>query len=279
MYVKSVLINNFRDLNDIPITGDGGGLFRFYNEYGTLIESGATVTNNIKTAETDNFILEASSIWVNNQSRYVVLNGFTTETVKNLTNGTMLCDPVSVGSPGKDQYIKLTFKEPKLISKIEYFTTCTNGSTGISTPRQDMTFVDILGNEKTFVLSSDARNKLQKIEFKDLNANRKYVVNEIASSIYRIENFNKVSKMSVDFIEKENTKIRIGFSFDKINWVKIQNNSYIGINSVINEGNKLDEIDFFPKTTNQLAYLKIELITADKNVSSKLKKINIKIKK
>lgn len=280
MRVKSILMNNFRNLNDTPSTSDGGGIFRFYDEHGKLIESGAVVSDSLTKAETENFILEASSIW-NSTANYKVLNGFNTEIVKDLSIDIVnTINPVSVNSPAKDNYIKLTFKKPRLISKIEYFTMFTNSSsTGISTSRQDMTFIDIYNNEKTFVLSSNARNELQKIKFKDLNAIRRYNINEVASSIYKIENFDKITKLDIDFSEKTNTKIRIGFSFDKVNWLKVENDSYININSVINEGNELSEIDFLPKTTNLLGYLKIELITTDKDISSKLKKIGIKIKR
>lgn len=279
MRVKSILINNFRSLTNTPSTSDGGGIFRFYDEFGKLIESGATISDNITTAETENFILEASSIW-NTSSDYKILNGFGTETIKDLSfEAANTYKIVSVNSPGKDHYLKLTFKKPKLISKVQYMTLFTNGTNGITMPKADMTFIDIYNNEKTFELSSSYRNELKKIDFKDLNATRKYFTNKVSSSICMIENFDKVSKIEVDFLEKENTKIRIGFSFDKINWVKIQDDSYVTINSIIDEGNKLNEINFFPKTTNQLCYLKLELSTSDESISSKLKKISLEIKK
>ena len=56
----------------------------FYDQDGNLIESGNVITDTLTCAESENFIMEAYSVWKNGTA-YKVLNAFRTDDDKNIT--------------------------------------------------------------------------------------------------------------------------------------------------------------------------------------------------
>ncbi len=110
-YVKSVLINNFGNSNDV------GGIFRFYDLDGNLIESGELITNTISYAETENFIITCNGTSWNSYSVWYCSGAFRTDVNKECLANTNLYGGYNAGVAGA--WVKCEFKKPVKISKIE----------------------------------------------------------------------------------------------------------------------------------------------------------------
>ena len=65
------------EITDMGTDGDCGGRYLFYDENGNLIESGNMITDTLTYAESENFIMEAYSVW-NDSVSYKVSNAFNT---------------------------------------------------------------------------------------------------------------------------------------------------------------------------------------------------------
>ena len=110
-YVKSVLINNFGNTNN------NGGIFRFYDLNGNLIESGELITNTISYAETENFIITCNGTSWNSMSAWYCSGAFRTDVNKECLANTALYAGYASGVVGA--WVKCEFKTPVKISKIE----------------------------------------------------------------------------------------------------------------------------------------------------------------
>ena len=110
-YVKSVLINNFGN------SSDNGGIFRFYDQDGNLIESGELITNTISYAETENFIITCNGTSWNSDSGWYCSGAFRTDINKKCLADTNLYYGYDSGVVGG--WVKCEFKTPVKISRIE----------------------------------------------------------------------------------------------------------------------------------------------------------------
>ena len=110
-YVKSVLINNFGN------SADNGGIFRFYDQDGNLIESGELITNTISYAETENFIITCNGTSWNSDSGWYCSGAFRTDINKKCLADTNLYYGYDSGVVGG--WVKCEFKTPVKISRIE----------------------------------------------------------------------------------------------------------------------------------------------------------------
>ena len=109
--VKSVLINNLGN------SRDNGGIFRFYDLSGNLIESGELITNTISYAETENFIITCNGTSWSDKQGWYCSGAFRTDVNKKCLADTKLYYGYDSGTVGA--WVKCEFKTPVKISRIE----------------------------------------------------------------------------------------------------------------------------------------------------------------
>ena len=110
-YVKSVLINNLGN------SRDNGGIFRFYDQDGNLIESGELITNTISYAETENFIITCNGTSWDSRPVWYCSGAFRTDIVKECLGDGNTYYGYDSGTIGA--WVKCEFKTPVKISRIE----------------------------------------------------------------------------------------------------------------------------------------------------------------
>ncbi len=103
--VKEVLINNWHGSTNSWC----GNTTDFYDENFELIKCGNVISSNLLSAETDNFLIETNSTY---SSGYLPLYAF------NNNSGNQYCSASTSSSSTANVYLKLTFKNPRYITKI-----------------------------------------------------------------------------------------------------------------------------------------------------------------
>ena len=279
LIINQILINNFTtDLYN------AGGVYRFYDENGNLIESGNILNYTGTHAESENFIMESYDYWNHAGSVEVfgIMNAFRTDLTKSAvptSNNIYVTDYLA----NNDQYALVKFKTLKKVSKIE----CNTRSrySDYSNTRS-CTVNLILGEEtiKSFNVETDTQfNVIQTLE----NINDTLYYNNstgvIKTNTNQIQNIYKIEKIRIVANELENTKIRVALStdskntylkFNGTNWDNIQENDIINNGNTINEINNLTYQSFSSlDLTNKTLDFIICMETSDATVTPNIKKI------
>ena len=107
------MINNFIAYDN----QNAGGIYRFYDESGDLIESGEILNYTGKYAESENFIMESYDYWTLSGTieAYGIMNAFRTDLEKSVIPTS---DNMYVCNISENEYASVKFKIPKKISKI-----------------------------------------------------------------------------------------------------------------------------------------------------------------
>ncbi len=242
LIVDQILINNFTTHNY-----NAGGVYRFYDENGDLIESGEILNYTGTYVESENFIMESYDYWTHSSTakELGIVNAFRTDLEK---SAVPISDNVYVTDylTNKDQYALVKFKTLKKVSKIEcnLRAKCSNWSN-----TRSCTVNLILDKEtiKSFDLEIDEQfNIIQTLE----NFNNMLYYDDstgvIKTNTNQIQNINKIEKIQIVANELENTKIRIALSTDsKSTYLKFNGTIWdiIQENDIINNGNTMNEIN------------------------------------
>ena len=281
LIVNQILINNFTtDLYN------AGGVYRFYDENGNLIESGNILNYTGTHAESENFMMESYDYWnhAGTVEIFGIMNAFRTDLEKSVvptSNNIYVTDYLE----NNNQYALVKFKTLKKISKIE----CNMRSryNDYSNTRS-CTVNLILGEEtiKSFDVETDAQfNVIQTLE----NFNDMFYYNDsigiIKTNTNQIQNIGNIEKIQIIANELKNTKIRIALStdskstylkFNGTNWDNIQENDVINNGNTINEINNLTYQSFSSlDLTNKTLDFVICMETSDTAITPNIEKIII----
>ena len=273
--VDEIYFDNFTSRIE---NGDCGGRYLFYDKDGKLIESGSVTTDNLTYAESENFIMQAYSVW-KNDSKYKVSNAFRTDTSKGIIASTFCFGSFSNSADAAKLFLRLKFKTPQYISKI----LCNPSHNDVATSSCD---VHLKLNEqeiKKYKIYANAYNKLTTLEnFNDI-CYYDDSIGVIKTNTNQIKNINKIEKIQIIADELKDTKVKIALSVDSKNtYLKFNGTNWDTIQEtdIINEGNTIDEInnltyqDFFDlNLTNKTLDFIICMETSDVAVTPNIKKI------
>ena len=278
--IDEIYFDNFNSLNN---DGDCGGRYLFYNKDGNLIESGNIITDTLTYAESENFIMEAYSVW-ENSTTFKVSNAFRTDISKEI-----IATPFVFGSfqdkiDNSKQFLKLKFKTPQYISKI----LCNPAAVDYSRAGTNTSNCDIhmkFNNQdiKKITIYANTHNQLTTLEnFNDINYYDK-LTGVIKTNTNQLKNISKIEKIKIIANELENTKVKIALSVDSkstylkfngTNWDTIQENDIINNGNTINEINNLTYQDFSClDLTNKTLDFIVCMETSDATVTPNIKKI------
>ena len=248
--IDEIYFDNFNSLNN---DGDCGGRYLFYNKDGNLIESGNIITDTLTYAESENFIMEAYSVW-GNSTTFKVSNAFRTDISKEI-----IATPFVFGSfqdkiDNSKQFLKLKFKTPQYISKILCNPAAVDYSgAGTNTSNCDIYMKFNNQDIKKITIYANTHNQLTTLEnFNDINYYDK-LTGVIKTNTNQLKNISKIEKIKIIANELENTKVKIALSVDSkstylkfngTNWDTIQENDIINNGNTINEINNLTYQDF-----------------------------------
>ena len=259
--------------------GDCGGRYLFYNENGKLIESGNLITDAITYAESENFIMEAYSVW-NSSSEYKVSNAFRTDDSDSISRSNVFCfGSFSNNADGVKLFLKLKFKTPQYISKILCNPSCNNIATSSCDIHLKLSEQEI----KKYTIHATGYNQLTTLE----NLNDMFYYDDLTGIVKtntnQIQNIGKIEKIQIIANELENTKVRVALSIDSkstylkfngTNWDKIQENDIINNGNTINEINNLTDQDFSSlNLTNKTLDFMICMETSDTTITPNIEKI------
>ena len=278
--IDEIYFDNFNSLNN---DGDCGGRYLFYNKDGNLIESGNIITDTLTYAESENFIMEAYSVW-GNSTTFKVSNAFRTDISKEI-----IATPFVFGSfqdkiDNSKQFLKLKFKTPQYISKI----LCNPAAVDYSRAGTNTSNCDIhmkFNNQdiKKITIYANTHNQLTTLEnFNDINYYDK-LTGVIKTNTNQLKNISKIEKIKIIANELENTKVKIALSVDSkstylkfngTNWDTIQENDIINNGNTINEINNLTYQDFSClDLTNKTLDFIVCMETSDTTITPNIKKI------
>ena len=278
--IDEIYFDNFNSLNN---DGDCGGRYLFYNKDGNLIEFGNIITDTLTYAESENFIMEAYSVW-GNSTTFKVSNAFRTDISKEI-----IATPFVFGSfqdkiDNSKQFLKLKFKTPQYISKI----LCNPAAVDYSRAGTNTSNCDIhmkFNNQdiKKITIYANTHNQLTTLEnFNDINYYDK-LTGVIKTNTNQLKNISKIEKIKIIANELENTKVKIALSVDSkstylkfngTNWDTIQENDIINNGNTINEINNLTYQDFSClDLTNKTLDFIVCMETSDTTVTPNIKKI------
>ena len=282
IYTDQVLINNFTTSDQ-----NAGGIFRFYDENGDLIESGNILSASGTRAESENFIMESYDYWTktHDYNMFGIANAFRTDEEKSAQQVYQKLYSTEQYFDTKKAYASVKFKTFKKISKIEYNIKTVNYY-GVNTESCD---INILfdGNimKKISVNSLEPFNVIQNVY--DFNPNF-YHINEIGlikTYTNQIKNVNNIEKIKISANELQDTKFRIALStdsnntylkFNGTNWDTIKENDIINNGNTINEINSLTYQDFsYLDLTNKTLDFVIYMKTLDSSVTPNIEKIEV----
>ena len=273
--VDEIYFNNFSSFTS---NGDCGGRYLFYNKDGKLIESGNLITDALTYAESENFIMEAYSVWDSNPV-YKVSNAFRTDNSKEIIASTFCFESFSNQADSAKLFLKLKFKTPQYISKI----ICNPAHYNIATSSCD---IHLKLNEqeiKKYTIHAENYNQLTTLE----NFNDTYYYDNLTGVIKtntnQIKDINKIEKIQIFANELENTKVKVALSvnskstylkFNGTNWDTIQENDIINNGNTIDEINDLTYQDFSClDLTNKTLDFIVCMETSDAIVTPNIKKI------
>ena len=279
LLADQILINNFTTDNQ-----NAGGIYRFYDENGDLIESGKILNYTGIYAESENFIMESHDYWNHSGSVEVfsIMNAFRTDLTKSvvpISDNIYVTDSLT----NNDQYALVKFKTRKKVSKIEL--NVRSRYSNYSNTRSCT--VNLILNEeivKSFDIETDTQfNVIQTLE----NFNDIFYYNDLISIIKtnanQLQNIGSIEKIQIVANELENTKVRIALStdskstylkFNGTNWDDIQENDIINNGNTINEINDLTDQDFSSlNLTNKTLDFIICMETSDITVTPNIEKI------
>ena len=221
-YVKSVLINNFGN------SRDNGGIFRFYDLNGNLIESGELITNTISYAETENFIITCNGTSWNDMPGWYCSGAFRTDANKKCLADTNLYYGYDSGKVGA--WVKCEFKTPVKISKIEsniYGGNLTvRGNWNTDTATVNVQFENEMINDLIYTVTrveynhidshniSESVHPVNTIEYLETSNNCRYNM---------LEKYNKYS-ISGKRISESDCNLHFAMSFDNKNTYYIYKN-------------------------------------------------------
>ena len=279
LIVDQILINNFTTYNQ-----NAGGIFRFYDENGDLIESGKILHYTGTYAESENFIMESYDYWTKSGTveTISIMNAFRTDLEK---SAIPISDNMYVSNPltNNDQYALVKFKTLKKVSKIE----CNIRSRYANYSNTKSCTVNLMLNDeiiKSFDIETDTQfNIIQTLE--NFNDMLYYddSIGIIKTSTNQIQNIDKIEKIQIIAGELKDTKVKIALSvdskntylkFDGINWNTIQENDVINNGNTIDEINNLTYQDFFNlDLTNKTLDFIVCMETSNIAVTPNIKKI------
>ena len=279
LLADQILINNFTTDNQ-----NAGGIYRFYDENGDLIESGKILNYTGIYAESENFIMESHDYWnhAGTVEIFGIMNAFRTDLTKSvvpISDNVYVTDSLT----NNDQYALVKFKTRKKVSKIE----CNVRSRYSNYSNTRSCTVNLILNEeivKSFDIETDTQfNIIQTLEnFNDML----YYDNSIGivkTKTNQIQNIGNIEKIQIVANELENTKVRIVLStdskntylkFNGTNWDEIQENDVINNGNTINEINNLTYQSFSSlDLTNKTLDFIICMETSDATVTPNIEKI------
>ena len=277
--MDQILINNFTTYNL-----NAGGIYRFYDENGDLIESGKILHYTGTYAESENFIMESYDYWTNSGTVEIfgIMNAFRTDLEKSAIP-TSDNEYVTNYLTNNDQYALVKFKTPKKVSKIE----CNIRSRYANYPNTKSCTINLMLNDeiiKSFDIETDTQfNIIQTLE--NFNDMLYYddSIGIVKTNTNQIQNIDKIEKIQIIADELKDTKVKIALSvdskntylkFDGINWNTIQENDVINNGNTIDEINSLTYQDFFNlDLTNKTLDFIICMETSDTTVTPNIKKI------
>ena len=279
--VDEIYFDNFNSWRD---DGSCGGRYLFYDKNGNLIESGNLITDTLTYAESENFIMEAYSVWDSNPI-YKVSNAFRTDNSKEIIAPDIFCfgsfqDKVD----NSKQFLKLKFKTPQYISKIlcnpaifyknHICTDTSNCDIHIKINNQDI---------KKFTIYANTYNQLTTLENFNDTCYYDNVTGIVKTNTNQLKNINKIEKIQIIADELKNTKVKVALSVDSkntylkfngTNWNTIQENDIINNGNTINEINNLTYQDFSClDLTNKTLDFIVCMETSDATVTPNIKKI------
>lgn len=188
-YVKSVLINNFGN------SDDNGGIFRFYDLDGNLIESGELIANTISYAETENFIITCNGTSWYSSPMWYCSGAFRTDVHKECIADTSLYAAYDSGVVGA--WVKCEFKKPVKISKIE------SNIYGYNSKAPGRWYTDTATVNIQFEnkITDDIVYTITKVDFNHIDSHN---VSEIVHPINTIEYIETLNNCRYDILEKYN---------------------------------------------------------------------------
>ena len=275
--VDQILINNFIAYDN----QNAGGIYRFYDESGDLIESGEILNYTGKYAESENFIMESYDYWTLSGTieAYGIMNAFRTDLEKSVIPTS---DNMYVCNISENEYASVKFKIPKKISKIE----CNPKSKYGGYTHTDKCTVNLmLCGEiiKSYDVFVSSYNEVKVLE--NLNDMLYYddSIGIVKTNTNQLKNINKIEKIQIIANELKNTKVKVALSVDSkntylkfngTNWNTIQENDIINNGNTINEINNLTYQDFSClDLTNKTLDFIVCIETSDATVTPNIKKI------
>ena len=270
-----IYFDNFNSWRD---NGDCGGRYLFYDENGDLIQSGATITSSATYAETENFIINAYSVW---SDGYFPINAFTTYNRENPYGTGFAFESFPDKVNNSAQFLQLKFKTPQKISKI----ICNPASSSTYTSNVDM-HIKLCGEDLKMFNMKPLKNE-HLFYFENFNDIKFYdnTNSIITTNLNQIQNINNIKKIEIDADQPDNTLIRFAISLDNKNtYLVYQSNSWVTVNEsdIIINGNTFDElntlqpIDFNDLNfTNKTLDIIVVMKTLDENITPFIKSIKV----
>ena len=281
LLADQILINNFTtDLYN------AGGVYRFYDENGDLIESGKILNYTGIYAESENFIMESHDYWNHAGSVEIfgIMNAFRTDLTKSvvpISDNVYVTDSLT----NNDQYALVKFKTQKKVSKIE----CNVRSRYNNYSNTRSCTVNLMLNEeivKSFNIETDTQfNIIQTLESFNNMSYYNDSIGIVKTNANQIQNIGNIEKIQIVANELENTKVRIALStdskntylkFNGTNWDNIPKNDVINNGNTINEINDLTDQDFSSlNLTNKTLDFMICMETSNTTITPSIEKIII----
>ena len=229
--VKEVLINNWHGSTNSWC----GNTTDFYDENLELIKCGNVISSNLLSAETDNFLIETNSTY---SSGYLPLYAF------NNNSGNQYCSASTSSSSTADVYLKLTFKNPQYITKINtsiLFWSSDKNKCDINLIYQDDTI-------DTYHVTSTSVNKV--IKFDELfELYEAHEIQSLKTTVNNFTNFDVKSFSNFGFIgnnvSKNDCTLKFAIKFDNNNYCTFKNGQWNSIvenkTEIFNNGMTLEE--------------------------------------
>ena len=229
--VKEVLINNWRGSASrwCYNTTD------FYDENFELIKCGNVISNGLYSAETDNFLIETNSVY---DGSYLPLYAF------NNNSGSQYCSGDTSNTTTANVYLKLTFKTPRYITKINtsiiYWSSCKNIC--------DINLIYEDDTTDTYTVTSTYNGEV--ITFDELF--EMYEIHEIQSlkitinnfKNFDVESFNKLNLFGSN-ISKNDCTLKFAIKFDNNDYHTFKDKQWNSIaenkTDILNDGMTLEE--------------------------------------
>ena len=235
--VKEVLINNWRGSTNSWC----GNTTNFYDENFELIKCGNVISNDLLTAETDNFLIETNSTY---SSSYLPLYAF------NNNSSNEYCSGNTSSSSTANVYLKLTFKKPQYITKITtsiMFWTSSKDTCDINLTYQDDT-------TSTYTVTSKSMNEVitldELFELYEIHKiqNLKTTVNNFTN--FDVKLFSNFGLIGTNISDNDCT-LKFAIKFDNNGYYTFKNKQWDSIiedkTEIFNNGMNLEEFTSISK--------------------------------